>query len=327
MNTPSQSDNNKKVIFLFGPTAVGKTQLLCDCFSSFAEVVNADSVQVYKHLDIGSAKADISTITKIPHHLISILEPWENYNVADFIRLADIACEDIWNRGKISVVSGGTAFYFKHFLYGLSEAPKSEPAIREEVASYIKDVGLLEAHKYLCSVDPVSGQKINPNDGYRISRALEVYKSCGKPLSSFALPTTPRNGMNVLSIGLCRDKEELRERIALRVKIMFEQGILGEIRTLIEMGANPYWQSMQGIGYKEFLNHVWKGDKVTSLEAFDSLSTQDIEIISNEIIMNSIHYAKRQMTFFKSFANVYWVDPQNVELVKSMVESDEFFCL
>lgn len=323
MNTPSQSDNNRKVIFLFGPTAVGKTQLLCDCFSSFAEVVNADSVQVYKHLDIGSAKADISTIKKIPHHLIDILEPWENYNVADFIRLADNACAQIWSREKIPVVSGGTAFYFKHFLYGLSEAPKSDPVVREDVSNYIKAVGLAEAHKYLSSVDPVSAQRINPNDGYRISRALEVYKTCGKPLSSFALPSVPRNNMEVLSIGLCREKEELRERIGLRVKIMFEQGILDEIKNLLKMGANPSWQSMQGIGYKEFLNHLWKGDKDSSLMAFDILSEPEINAISSEIIMNSIHYAKRQMTFFKSFANVHWVDPQNVDVVKRVVES---FC-
>ena len=327
MNIQSQSNSSNKVIFLFGPTAVGKTQLLCDCFFDIGEVVNADSVQVYKHLDIGSAKADATTVAKIPHHLIDILEPWENYNVADFIRLADQACQDIWKRGKLPVVSGGTAFYFKHFLYGLSEAPKSNSQVREEVASYIKEVGLLEAHKYLCSVDPVSGQRINPNDSYRISRALEVYKTCGKPLSSFALPTKPRNDMKVLSIGLCRDKEELKARIGLRVKLMFEQGLLEEIRSLLELGANPAWQSMQGIGYKEFLNHVWRGDKASSLAAFDALSAQEIQAIASEIEMNSIHYAKRQMTFFRSFAEVNWVEPQNVSLVRNMVESEDSFSL
>ncbi len=325
MNIQSQSNNSKKVVFLFGPTAVGKTQLLCDCFSNFGEVVNADSVQVYKHLDIGSAKADAATIAKIPHHLIDILEPWENYNVADFIRLADQACQDIWAKGKLPIVCGGTAFYFKHFLYGLSEAPKSDSLTREAVAAYLKEVGLSEAHKYLCSVDPVSGARINPNDGYRISRALEVYKASGKPLSSFALPTTPRNQMRVLSIGLCRDKEELRERIGLRVKLMFEQGMLSEMRRLLELGASPAWQSMQGIGYKEFLNHVWKGDTEASLVAFDALSAEEIQAIGSEIVMNSIHYAKRQMTFFKSFAHVQWVEPQNEESVTSMVEREDLF--
>ena len=325
MNIQSQSNNNKKVVFLFGPTAVGKTQLLCDCFSGFGEVINADSVQVYKHLDIGSAKADAETIAKVPHHLIDVLEPWENYNVANFIQLADAACQAIWAKGKLAIVSGGTAFYFKHFLYGLSEAPKSNPEVREAVANYIKEVGLSQAHAYLCSVDPVSGQRINPNDGYRISRALEVYKTSGKPLSSFELPNVPRNGMRVLSLGLCRDKEELRQRIGLRVKLMFEQGLLKEIRELLEMGANPAWQSMQGIGYKEFLNHIWKGDTASSLLAFDALDSKEIQAIMTEIEMNSIHYAKRQMTFFRSFANVHWEDPQDQDVIRTLVTSDASF--
>ena len=126
-------DFKNKVVFLFGPTAVGKTRLLSDFFSPIGEVVNADSVQVYRGLDIGSAKAGKEITDVIPHHLIDILDPWETYNVADFIRLADRACEDIWSRGKLPVISGGTAFYFKHFMYGLSEAPQSDPEIRNSV--------------------------------------------------------------------------------------------------------------------------------------------------------------------------------------------------
>jgi len=307
-NQRSDFKDNKKVVFLFGPTAVGKTQLLCDCFSGIGEVVNADSVQVYRGLDIGSAKADSTVLSKIPHHLIDILDPWENYNVATFIRLADEACANIWSRGLLPVVSGGTAYYFKHFLYGLSQAPQSNPVVREDVALYISQVGLIEAHKYLCKIDPVSGSRINPNDGYRISRAIEVYKTSGKPLSSFEVPHEPRNNMHVVSIGLCRDKEELRTRIKTRVGIMFEQGIVDEIAKLLEIGANPNWQSMQGIGYKEFLDEVWTGDKSSSLEKLRLLSKDELTNVAYKIEMNSIHYAKRQMTFFKSFANVEWVN-------------------
>ncbi|MBQ2527238.1 MAG: tRNA (adenosine(37)-N6)-dimethylallyltransferase MiaA, partial [Spirochaetales bacterium] len=191
-------EQDRKVIFLFGPTAVGKTQLLFDFFSGSGEVVNADSVQVYRHLDIGSAKADRSITDRIPHHLIDILDPWETYNVADFIRLADQACSGIWERGKLPVVSGGTAFYFKHFLYGLSEAPQSDPETRKTVELFIRDQGLDKAYDYLCLIDPVSAERINKNDSYRISRAIEVYRASGKPLSSFALPTVPRNDMSVL---------------------------------------------------------------------------------------------------------------------------------
>ena len=142
-------EQDKNVIFLFGPTAVGKTQLLFDFFSDSGEVVNADSVQVYRHLDIGSAKADKSITDKIPHHLIDILDPWETYNVADFIRLADLACTGIWKRGRLPVVSGGTAFYFKHFMYGLSDAPQSDPETRKAVELFIRDQGLDKAYEYL----------------------------------------------------------------------------------------------------------------------------------------------------------------------------------
>lgn len=309
-----------KAIFLFGPTAVGKTQLLFDFFSECGEVVNADSVQVYKGLDIGSAKADGPTRERIAHHLIDILEPWETFNVADFIRYADSACKDIWQRGKLPVISGGTAFYFKHFMYGLSEAPQADPEIRRTVELYMRDQGLERAHNYLKLVDPVSAARINPNDGYRISRAIEVYRQTGRPLSSFALPTTPRNDMKILAIGLCRDKETLDKRIRMRVDIMLQAGIVSEIRSLLKLGANPSWQSMQGIGYREFLDKVWTGEKETSILALDNLTAGEIEEIAARITLNSVHYAKRQMTFFKSFADVHWLSPEDTGALGDLVE-------
>ncbi len=309
----------RKAIFLFGPTAVGKTQLLFDFFSESCEVVNADSVQVYRSLDIGSAKADSSVLKRIPHHLIDILDPWESYNVADFIRLADAACKDIWSRGKTPVISGGTAFYFKHFMYGLSSAPQSDPDIRKAVELFIRDQGLQKAHDYLELVDPVSAERINPNDSYRISRAIEVYRTCGKPLSSFALPAKPRNDMVILSIGLTRDRDELRRRIRLRVDQMFDQGLVAEIRKLLLCGANPNWQGMQGIGYKEFMNHVYSDDVDASVRRLDSMSDSELAEIREEITMNSVHYAKRQMTFFRSFADVHWVEPDDVDAIGTLV--------
>lgn len=312
MNTLQQKNNNK-VVFLFGPTAVGKTDLLCSLFVSDYEVINADSVQVYRKLDIGSAKASMEMRKTIEHHLIDILDPWENWNVATFIENADKACTAIREKGKIPVLSGGTAYYFKHFLYGLSQAPKSDPQIREEVSSYIQNVGNIEAHEYLCSVDPVSGSKINVNDVYRISRALEVYKTCNRPLSDFAIPDKIRNNMDVLVIGLKRDKEDLKSRISKRVDIMFEMGLIDEIKMLIEMGANSSWQSMQAIGYSEFINALKDKD-------FSSL---DIDEIKNQIVMNSIHYAKRQMTFFNSFADVNWVHPEDIQSIKKLLSTFE----
>ncbi|MBQ7509072.1 MAG: tRNA (adenosine(37)-N6)-dimethylallyltransferase MiaA [Spirochaetales bacterium] len=316
-----QKDFRSKAVFLFGPTAVGKTSLLSDFFSPYSEVVNADSVQVYRHLDIGSAKADADTISRIPHHLIDILDPWQKYNVADFIRLADEACKDIWSRGKLPVISGGTAFYFKHFMYGLSEAPQSDPEIREAVALLIRDRGLEAAYNYLKIVDPVSAARINPNDSYRISRAIEVFRSSGRPLSDFALPTEPRNNMKILSVGLSRDREVLKQRIRERVDIMFAQGIVGEIRSLLQLGANPEWQSMQGIGYREFIDAVWENDGAKSIENLDSLTEEQLQDIREKIVMNSIHYAKRQMTFFRSFPDVHWIEAQDTEALQDLLDS------
>ncbi|MBR6348441.1 MAG: tRNA (adenosine(37)-N6)-dimethylallyltransferase MiaA [Spirochaetales bacterium] len=316
-----QKDFRSKAVFLFGPTAVGKTSLLSDFFSPYSEVVNADSVQVYRHLDIGSAKADADTISRIPHHLIDILDPWQKYNVADFIRLADEACADIWSRGKLPVISGGTAFYFKHFMYGLSEAPQSDPEIREAVALLIRDRGLEAAYNYLKIVDPVSAARINPNDSYRISRAIEVFRSSGRPLSDFALPTEPRNNMRILSVGLSRDREVLKQRIRERVDIMFAQGIVGEIRSLLQLGANPEWQSMQGIGYREFIDAVWENDGAKSTDNLDSLTEEQLQDIREKIVMNSIHYAKRQMTFFRSFPDVHWIEAQDTEALQDLLDS------
>ncbi len=300
MNILLQENNKEeKVVFLFGPTAVGKTELLCSLFSSGYEVVNADSVQVYRGLDIGSAKADAKTQSIIPHHLIDILNPWEKFNVADFIFLADDACKKIRENGNIPVISGGTAYYFKHFMFGLSDAPKSDPEIRKEVAEWIAEAGLEKAHEYLCMIDPVSGSRINVNDSYRISRAIEVYRYSGKPLSDFKVPDTIRNNMKIEAIGLCRDKEQLRVRIEKRVDQMFEEGLVAEIGKLLDMGASSDWQSMQGIGYKEFFSAMQDGL---------SLDELDMDSVKEQIVMNSVHYAKRQMTFFRSFSDVRWVE-------------------
>ena len=316
----SPSGFNNKAVFLFGPTAVGKTRLLFDFFSTMGEVVNADSVQVYRGLDIGSAKAEKEITDAIPHHLIDILDPWEKYNVADFIRLADQACADIWSRGKLPVISGGTAFYFKHFMYGLSEAPQSDPETRHSVQLFIQDQGLKKAHDYLKIVDPVSAERINENDSYRISRAIEVYRASGKPLSSFALPTTPRNDMKILSIGLMRDKEELKKRIKERVDIMFEQGLLKEMKSLINMGATPDWQSMQGIGYSEFMDVLYDPTYGDQLKTIDELTKEDIEAIKEKIVSDSVHYTKRQMTFFRSFEDVKWIDAGDTQSLRTILE-------
>lgn len=295
-STPRTKRRNKPIVFLFGPTAVGKTALIESGFAHGFEVVNADSMQVYHYLDIGSAKPSSDLMQKIPHHLVDILDPWEQFTVGQFIALADKACDEIWERGNVPVLTGGTAYYFRHFLYGLPEAPASDPGVRERVAKTMAEKGLSWAYDELGRVDPISAGRINAHDEYRISRALEVYAQSGQPLSDFALSKTPRRGIDPLIIGLVRDKEELYDRIRLRVDIMFKEGLLDEIRALMRMGAEASWPGMQGIGYREFFSLPAEGEC-------------SIETIKAAIVRNSRLYAKRQLTFFRSFSDVVWLSP------------------
>lgn len=296
------------VVFLFGPTGVGKTELLMDLDPEKYSVVNADSIQVYRHLDIGSAKASTETLRAIPHYLIDIFDPWQQFSVGDFVAHADQACREIHAQGKIPVLSGGTAFYFKHFYFGLAEAPPSDESVRFLVAKKIEERGDAWAFERLSQVDPISAKRIHPSDMYRVSRALEVYEGSGRPLSSYRIPSEPRNGMKPLVIGLWREGDELKQRIALRVKQMFSEGLVEEIRHLIEMGADESWPGLQGIGYREFFQARKSGEASLSM-------------IAEQIERNSRFYAKRQMTFFKSFTDVSWMNPKDKGTILSLIEA------
>jgi tRNA dimethylallyltransferase len=304
---PTTSDPTPSIIFLFGPTGVGKTDLLTNLDPSRFAVVNADSIQVYRHLDIGSAKATAELQARIEHHLIDICDPWHQFTVADFIEKADLAIASITERAKVPILVGGTAFYYKHFLYGLSEAPPSDEQTRSKVKLLIEEKGRQWAHAHLCEVDPPSGERIHPSDTYRISRALEVWYASGRSLSSFDLPNTPRMGMNPLIIGLTREQEELHQRIENRVSQMFAEGLEDEIRSLLAMGATEAWPGLVGIGYREFFTAFSTGEYSKSM-------------VAQEIVRNSRAYAKRQMTFFKSFAEVAWYDASQTEAVTVAIE-------
>ncbi len=271
-------------------------------------VVNADSIQVYRHLDIGSAKANAETLQAIPHYLIDVFDPWQQFSVGDFVTYADQACREIHAQGKIPVLSGGTAFYFKHFYFGLAEAPPSDESVRLRLAQEIEKRGDAWAFARLSSVDPPSAKRIHPSDMYRVSRALEVYEGSGRPLSSYSIPSTPRNGMNPLVIGLYRHGDELKQRIALRVAQMFSEGLVEEIRHLIDMGADESWPGLQGIGYKEFFQARKSGEASLSM-------------VGTQIERNSRLYAKRQMTFFKSFADVTWMNPKDKKPILELIEA------
>ena len=292
---------------LFGPTAVGKTALTEELFSKGFEIINADSVQVYRYLDIASAKPEKELMEKIPHHLVDIRFPWEQYNSGDFCKDAERLIKEINERGNIPLITGGTAYYFKQLLYGPSSTPESNPKTREEIQRTIDDIGLDKAYEMLMSLDMEAAKKIDKNDRYRISRALEVIKDTGRPLSSFPVSDTLREDINFVIIGLKREKKELEERIRKRVDIMFDSGAVREMKTLLSMGADLSWPGMQGIGYREWFYAMESGEV-------------NISIIKDMIIRSSIKYAKRQMTFFSSFSDTLWFSPNDIEKIKGYLE-------
>ena len=292
---------------LFGPTAVGKTALTEELFSKGFEIINADSVQVYRFLDIASAKPEKELVEKIPHHLVDIRFPWEQYNSGDFCKDAERLIKEINERGNIPLITGGTAYYFKQLLYGPSSTPESNPKTREEIQRTIDDIGLDKAYEMLMSLDMEAAKKIDKNDRYRISRALEVIKDTGRPLSSFPVSDTLREDIDFVIIGLKREKKELEERIRKRVDIMFDSGAVREMKALLSMGADLSWPGMQGIGYREWFNAMESGEV-------------NISIIKDMIIRSSIKYAKRQMTFFSSFSDTLWFSPNDIEKIKGYLK-------
>ena len=299
--------SENRAVVLFGPTAVGKTALTEELFSKGFEIINADSVQVYRFLDIASAKPEKELVEKIPHHLVDIRFPWEQYNSGDFCKDAERLIKEINERGNIPLITGGTAYYFKQLLYGPSSTPESNPKTREEIQRTIDDIGLDKAYEMLMSLDMEAAKKIDKNDRYRISRALEVIKDTARPLSSFPVSDTLREDIDFVIIGLKREKKELEERIRKRVDIMFDSGAVREMKALLSMGADLSWPGMQGIGYREWFNALESGEV-------------NISIIKDMIIRSSIKYAKRQMTFFSSFSDTVWFSPNDIEKIKGYLE-------
>ncbi|WP_461255069.1 tRNA (adenosine(37)-N6)-dimethylallyltransferase MiaA [Treponema sp. R80B11-R83G3] len=317
------------VLILFGPTASGKTGILLQLFNSQsslqAEVISADSMQVYRGMNIGTAKPSADERAKLPHHLIDIRDPSEQFNAGDFVRLADESCAEITSRGKLPVVSGGTGFYLKNFILGLSEAPPGDKLLREQLRRELNEKGAASLMEELASCDSVSANRIHINDEYRLLRALEVFRSCGKPLSSFeANAAKNRSKFNFLVIGLSRPREELYHRINLRCADMFKQGLAAEVSSLFKSGYTPEDPGLRAIGYREFfVEAAQDGDFSADKQSKWRLS-QDTEGVQALVAQNSRRYAKRQITFFPGIPNGNWIEPgrddvETAERIKALL--------
>ena len=276
------------VIVIFAPTASGKTaltkELFCEQGSHFlfkAEIISADSQAVYKGMDIGTAKPGIDLCKQIPHHLIDILTPDQQYNVSNFVDDADRLCKEIYERGNIPVICGGTGFYIRNFLYGVPKTPISDEKIRNELKERIAQEGNEVLYNELKQIDPQSAAKIHPNDAYRICRALEVYYLSGKTRTDFAITPELRNQYDFTFIVLEPPREILYDRINKRVDTMIEQGLEEEIHSLLKSGYIKDSPGLKAIGYHEWFE-----------------STAPLKIIES-IKHNSRKYAKKQYTYIR----------------------------
>jgi tRNA dimethylallyltransferase len=303
-------------------------------------------MQVYRGMDIGTAKPGAEERAQLPHHLIDIRNPSEQFNVGDFVRLARQACADISRRGKLAVVSGGTGFYLKNFILGLPEAPPSDAEIRAQLKRELAEKGAQTLRAELAAGDPVSAARIHLNDEYRLLRALEVLRLCGRPLSSFnvsgaaavsspdsAVPSSSGEApvhFRFLIIGLTRPRDELYRRINERCAAMFRSGLPGEVRRLYEAGYTPHDPGLRAIGYREFFVEDWEHE-TDAADTSGSPSppgyrlSQDLAGVEALVAQNSRRYAKRQLTFFASIPDVRWIraggnDAETAELVRRELE-------
>lgn len=313
------------VAVIFGATACGKTALAARLFSSTSsigdssnndilasvigkvEIISADSVQVYRGMPIGSAQPPRELLHTLPHHLIGICNPSEEFSVADFVHRADTLCKDITACGKHPVILGGTAFYLKHFMYGMPDTPQADPTLRTGLQKKLRKIGTAAMYAELKTFDPISAAKIHINDEYRIIRAHEVYMTSGKPLSSFQIPYRYRNGFRFCPIFLDRPREELYRRIEIRVDKMIAEGLQQEIAQLVKQGCTAEYPAMKAIGYREFFTLSPDAPAAAPLEAVRLL-----------IKRNSKRYAKRQQTFFQSFPNTHYINmekPDNEQCI------------
>ncbi len=252
-----------------------------------AELVSADSMQVYRGMDIGTAKPSARERGILPHHLLDLRDPDEQYMVGDFVRLADEACADIAARGRLPIVAGGTGFYVRNFLFGLPSGPEADPAIRAAVARDLAESGPEALRAELAALDPAAAARIKPRDHYRLCRAVEIQRQTGRPQGDFAPPTSLRSRWDFLVVELARPRAEVYARIEGRVDAMMARGLAEEVAALRAAGYGPGDPGLKAIGYSEFL------------EAEAAGRASDLGAIAEAIKLDTRRYAKRQLTFFR----------------------------
>ncbi len=294
-------------IAIFGPTGIGKTSLSLKLAQSIGEVISVDSMQVYKYMDIGTAKVSKTDIQTIPHHLVDIITPDKQFSAGDFKRFCESMIPQIIERGKVPFLVGGTGFYYSTLINGIVNIPQVDDSIREKISILHEKKGQEYLYRMLSIVDREITDRIHENDPQRTCRALEVFFGTGRKLSDYYKEERVSSSTRYLKIGLNTDRAVLYQRINKRVENMFESGLIEEVKMLLSMGYTRNDPGMRAIGYKEVLDH------------FDGLLTFDDMIA--EVKKNSRRYAKRQLTWFRSIDDVIWFDLNDEDGVTELVNS------
>ena len=298
MNLPEQKS---KIIVLCGPTAIGKTTTAIElCRALKGEIVNADSMQIYRHMNIGTAKPTPEEQDLVPHHLVDIVNPDEDFDAAKFAAKAHDVIQFLGRRHILPIVAGGTGLYIKALIHGLFEMMPKDPEIRKELNAKAVKYGPGHLYDQLKEIDPETSLRLHPNDLHRIIRAIEVFQISGQPISRYQ----KQHGFNdkpykALKIGLVMDRETLYRRIDLRVDAMLEEGLVDEVKGLLEKGYSSGLKSMQAIGYRHMIRFL-EGQA-------------DWPETVRTLKRDTRRYAKRQRTWFKKDKAIIWKQPKDIE--------------
>ena len=286
----------EKIICVAGPTASGKTRLAVELAKAYhGEVLSCDSMQIYKGMAIGTAAPTAEEMQGVPHHMIGVIDPAEDFSVGKYVELAEPVLQDILSRGKTCVVCGGTGLYADSLLLGRSFAPCPSTGVREQLEQEAEQCGIEPLLERLKSVDPEAGAKLHPSDRRRIIRALEVYLETGQTISEHNRKTKllpPKHEAVWLGLSF-ENRQDLYDRIDLRVEKMLEAGLLDEIRALLSSGVPPTATAMQAIGYKEYVEALTAGGDLDSATAL--------------VQQRSRNYAKRQLTWLRRNEAIHWI--------------------
>ncbi|QUH20761.1 tRNA (adenosine(37)-N6)-dimethylallyltransferase MiaA [Alkaliphilus sp. B6464] len=298
----------KRLLIIAGPTAVGKTDTAIILANKLnGEIISADSMQIYRHMDIGTAKPTLEERKGVPHHLIDVVNPDENFSVAEFQKMAKYTIDELVLNGKIPIIAGGTGLYINSLVYDMDFTQSvSNWQLREQLQKEANEMGNEFVHNKLKDIDINAANRIHPNNLKKVIRAIEVYYETGDKIGDFSKDINLNDEYEFFLVGLIRDREELYNRINMRVDIMIEQGLIEEVKKLLNLGYSKELVSFKGLGYKEIIRYLEE--------------EYDLDEAVNILKRDTRRYAKRQLTWFRRYSDINWYNISNYSSSEKLAE-------